>query len=151
MPEEFQVLVKKFDKIDTRRTGDVLLELRFADIIIKFANLTEEPISSNLGFLVIFLYPGHESLPRQSHEGYIHDLMESNTTIIPAPLFDRFVLFGEQRIFYPTIHLISESDPLQVCRFSRFVLFGEWKMLFTTRQVEFRFVRFDEWKILCSI
>ena len=26
-----------------------------------------------------------------------------------ACLFDRFVLFGEQRIFYPTIHLISES------------------------------------------
>ena len=26
-----------------------------------------------------------------------------------ACLFDRFVFFGEQRIFYPTIHLISES------------------------------------------
>ena len=49
------------------------------------------------------------------------------------------------------LHLISESDPLQACRFGRFVLFGEWKFLFMTRQVEFQFVRFDEWKILCSI
>ena len=55
------------------------------------------------------------------------------------------------RVFYPPIHLISESDPLQVCRFSRFVLFGERKMVFTTRQEEFRLVRFDEWKILRSI
>ena len=69
MPEEFQVLVKKSDKIDTRSTGDVLLELRFADIIIKLANLSEEAINSTLGFLRIFLSPGHESLPRQSHEG----------------------------------------------------------------------------------
>ena len=68
MPEEFQVLFKKSDKIDTRSTGDVLLELRLADIIIKVANLSEEAINSSLGFLVIFLYPGHESLPRQSHE-----------------------------------------------------------------------------------
>ena len=27
-----------------------------------------------------------------------------------ACLFDRFVLFGDQIIFYPTIYLISESD-----------------------------------------
>ena len=75
-------------------------------------------------------------------------------------LFDRFVLFGEQRYFWTIrqvefsirqLHLISESDPLQVCRFSGFVLLGEWKILFTIRQVEFRFVRFDAWKILCSI
>ena len=69
MPEEFQVLVKKSDKIDTRSTGDVHLELRFADIIINLANLREEAINSTLGFLMIFLSPGHESLPRQSHEG----------------------------------------------------------------------------------
>ena len=60
----------------------MLLELRFADITIKRAN-----INICLGFLVIFLYPGHESLPRQSHEGFIHDLMESNATIIPAPIY----------------------------------------------------------------
>ena len=64
---------------------------------------------------------------------------------------EKFLDDATSSVFYPTIHLISESDPLQVCRFSRFVLFGEWKMLFTTRQVEFRFVWFDEWKILCSI
>ena len=29
-------------------------------------------------------------------------------------LFDRFVLFGDQKIFYPTIHFIRESDPSQV-------------------------------------
>ena len=86
MPEEFHVLVKKFDEIDTRSTGHMLLELCFADIIIQLANLTEEGINSSLGFLVILLYPGPESLPRQSHEGFIHDLMESNTTIIPAPI-----------------------------------------------------------------
>ena len=86
MPEEFQVLVKKLDKIDTRSTGHVLLELRFADIIIKLVNITEEAKNSSLGFLVIFQYPGHESLPCQSHEGFIHDLMESNTAIIPAPI-----------------------------------------------------------------
>ena len=45
MPEEFHVLVKKFDIIDTKTTGHVLLELRFADIIIKLTNLTEEAIS----------------------------------------------------------------------------------------------------------
>ena len=82
MPEEFQLLAKKFEKIDTRSTGHVLLELRFAYITIKLAN-----VNSSLGFLVIFLYPGHESLPRQSHEGFIHDLMESNATIIPAPIY----------------------------------------------------------------
>ena len=60
----------------------MLLELRFEDINIKRAN-----INISLGFLVIFLYPGHESLPRQSHEGFIHDLMESNATIIPAPIY----------------------------------------------------------------
>ena len=86
MPGEFQVVVKKFDKIDTSRTGPVLLELRFADIIIKFANITEEAINSSLGFLVILPYPGHESLPRQSHEGFILDLMVSNTTIISTPI-----------------------------------------------------------------
>ena len=85
MPEEFQVLAKKFGKIDTRSTGHVLLELRFTNIIIKLGNLTEEAINSNLGFLVIFLYSVHESFPRQSHEGFIHDLMEFNTTITPAP------------------------------------------------------------------
>ena len=60
----------------------MLLELRFADITIKRAN-----INISLGFLVTFLYPGQESLPRQSHEGFIHDLMESNATIIPAPIY----------------------------------------------------------------
>ena len=60
----------------------MLLELRFAYITIKLAN-----INSSLAFLVIFLYPGHESLPRQSHEGFIHDLMESNATITPAPIY----------------------------------------------------------------
>lgn len=87
MPEEFHVLVKKFDKIDTRSTGHLLLELRFVDIIIQLTNLIEEAINSSFGFLVIFLNPGHESWPGQSNEGFIHDLMESNTTIIPAPIY----------------------------------------------------------------
>ena len=39
-------------------TGYVPLELCFADIIIQLANLTEEAISSGLGFLLILLYPG---------------------------------------------------------------------------------------------
>ena len=86
MPEEFQLLLKTFDKIDTRSTGHVLLGLHFADIIIKLANLTEEAINSSLAFLVIFLYPGHQSLPRQSHEAFLHDLMEYKPTIIPAPI-----------------------------------------------------------------
>ena len=60
----------------------MLLQLRFADITIKRFN-----INISLGFIAIFLYPGHESLPRQSHEGLIHDLMESNATIIPAPIY----------------------------------------------------------------
>ena len=46
------------------------------------------------------------------------------------------------------LHLISDSDPLQVCQFSRFVQFCELKILFKTYHVEFRFVRFNEWKIL---
>ena len=82
MPEEFQLLAKKFEEIGTRSTGHVLLELRFADVTIKVPN-----INSSLGFLVIFLYPGHESLPRQSHEDFIHDPMKSITTIIPAPIY----------------------------------------------------------------
>ena len=53
---------------------------------------------------------------------------------------EKFLDDATSSVFYPTIDLISESDPLQVCRFSRFVLFGEWKMLFMTRPVEFRFV-----------
>ena len=56
--QQFHVLVKKVDEIDTRRTGHVPLELCFADIIIQLANLTEEAISSSLGFLLILLYPG---------------------------------------------------------------------------------------------
>ena len=60
MLEEFHVLVKKFDEIDTTSTGHVFLELFFADIITQFANLTEEAINSSLGFLVILLYRGPE-------------------------------------------------------------------------------------------
>ena len=45
MPEEFHVLVKTFDEVDTTSTGHVLLELFFADIIIQFANLPEEAIT----------------------------------------------------------------------------------------------------------
>ena len=67
------------------------------------------------------------------------------------PSIEKFLDDPTSRVFYPTIHLISESDPVRVCPLSRFVLFGEWKMLFTTRQVKFRFVRFGEWKILCSL
>ena len=66
MPEEFQVLVKRLTKSTLEVL--VLLELCFADILIKL-NLSEEAINISLGFLVIFLSPGHESLPRQSHEG----------------------------------------------------------------------------------
>ena len=78
MPEELHVLVKTLDEIDTTRTGHKLPEMPFVDIIIQIANLTEEAINSSLGFLVFLLYPGPESLLRQSHEGFIHDLMESN-------------------------------------------------------------------------
>ena len=60
MSEEFHVLVKKLDEIDTTSTGHVLLKLFFADIIMQFVNLTEEAINSSLGFLVIPLYPGPE-------------------------------------------------------------------------------------------
>ena len=72
----------------------------------------------------------------------------------------RFVRLDECKILCPIwhivfsirkLHLISDNDPLQVCRFDRFVLFDEWKISFTTWQVESRFVRFDERKILCSI
>lgn len=87
MPEELHVLVKKFDEIDTRSAGRVLLELPFKDII-QIAKLTEEAINNSLGFLVILLYPGPESLlrTRRSHEGFIHELVEFNTAIIPAPI-----------------------------------------------------------------
>ena len=56
----------------------------------------------------------------------------SGTRPVEPYLFDRFVFFGEQRIFYPTIHLISESDVLQVCRFvdsfysANIILFGKY-------------------------
>ena len=56
IPEEFHLLVKNFDEIDTRRTGP--LELCFADIIIQLANHTEEAIYSSLGFHLILFYPG---------------------------------------------------------------------------------------------
>ena len=107
----------------------------------------------------------------------LHLIIESDP--LQVCRFSRLVLFGEWKILFTTrqvefrfvrfdewkilcsiwhivfsirkLHLISDKDPLQACRFGRFVLFGEWKILFTTRQVEFRFVRFDEWKILCSM
>ena len=58
IPEEFHVLFKTFDEIETRRTGYVPLELCFADVIIQLANLTEEAINSSVGFLLILPYPG---------------------------------------------------------------------------------------------
>ena len=51
MPEEFHVLVKKFDEIVTTSTSHVLLELFLADIIIQFANLTEDAINKVLDTL----------------------------------------------------------------------------------------------------
>ena len=51
MPEEFHVLVKKFDEIVTTSTSYVLLELFLADIIIQFANLTEDAINRVLDTL----------------------------------------------------------------------------------------------------
>ena len=81
--QQFHALVKKVNEIDTRRTGYMPLELCLQ--ILSY-NL---PISlKKLSIVVLdsLWFSSIQALPRQSHEGFMHDVMESNTTIIPVPI-----------------------------------------------------------------